>query len=425
MSLLRSSKSFVIVIAISLLVKFVAIFKDRMVGATFGLSADLDIFYFTLTFISIPSSIFLNSVQTAIVPFIISNFKTSQFSGQIISNIFHKVIKIYILLLSAWLILGFLVALLMGVSDGTIGTHSYWIIINLPHVFLSGWILIQHGVLQADGYSKIVSLLPAILSIVIIVILEFSSDVGVESLVYGYTIAVIVEFCIAKRLICFGHLPTLSFDESKLEEFWREVRRLCSVFFFLATVPLVDSLIALTLDSGDLVALTFGGKIPLAINSLILIGINTVLFPAFSKYGLTKSRTWMKAMYLKYAVGLAVTLMLLVIFGLWFGVLLIKIIFYSGNFDQFAVNRVASVQAMYFWTMPFAAVSTLGIKFLVSVNKSQTVANVTKITVPFNMFVSYFAAVHMGPSGIALGTAATFCLSSILMGYSVLTVEND
>lgn len=419
----RNYRSFLIVVLISLSVKFLALYKDRLIATSFGLSKDLDAFYFALTAVAFPSAIFLNAVQTAIVPFCISNCGGGKLPRDVYRQLLVKSNFVHFLMVVVWLLLCLLGAVLLRVDSGKVQFLGYWMLINIPHVLLSAVVMIQHGLLQASGHAKTISLLPGLVSLSIVSVLFIFNTDQVELLVLAYTIAVFIEYFICRALLRVNSQSD-QISETEVAKFWSEVKILTIVFVFLSSVPVVDKLIALSLNIGDLASVNFGGKVPLAVNGLILTGINIVFLPSFSRDAMKMSANELKTLYFRNAVLLATFLSIVALIGVFSSESIVKLLFQGGEIGVAEVGRVNAVQIWYFWTLPLAAVSTLGIKFLVAVNQSKLVSSVTKITVPINILVSWYCAKTMGAPGIAVGSVVTLVCSCILIIKAVTSFKS-
>ena len=414
---------FISVVLLSISTKFLSLYKDRLVAYNFGLSNELDGFYFALVFIAFPSAIYMNAVQTAIVPLSISYNKDGKIPLLVYRQIIARSVRDHSSLIVIWIVFSVLVVFMFNVELDRAKFLAYWSLLNLPHVFLSGIVLVQHGVLQAMGYAKTVSLLPGLVSLFTVLFLLLSNSKTVELLALGHSVAVGVEFLICKWIL--NESKSGDVNEADLKEFWKEVRTLSVMFIFLASVHVVDKMIALSLNVGDLTSVNFGSKIPLTVNGLILTGINVALFPVFSKGALEHSLNEMKRLYFQVAGILGLFLFLVAILGAIFSAEIVQIVFSGGSFGDGEISRVSAVQTWYFFTLPLAAIFTSGIKFLVGINKSSRVSNLTKITVPVNIVASLTCAHFLGAEGIAIGSVIALLFSCVLMVFSVIGVTDS
>jgi putative peptidoglycan lipid II flippase len=262
------------------------------------------------------------------------------------------------------------------------------------------------------------------LATILVIALTYSS-LGVQALVAGVDAGAALEFCILAWLLNrawrglfqrpvepASSQATVNQTEQRgfLRALLRDWALLALGASTLALAAFVDNLIASTLGEGAVSALSYAWKLPSGFATLLGLTLSTVLLPYFT--GIVHhapagelaraSRRIVKRLLLVCAPLAAA--------GALASPLLVALLFQRGRFDAQAANLVSLVQACYFAQLPFYLLCIVTQRMLQALSKFRFLLVLQAGLVAVNACTSYGLSRIIGVAGIALSSTIMYAL---------------
>lgn len=409
--------------ATTLFARILGFCKEIVVAASFGLSSALDVYLVAFVLISMPLSILLNAVQTALIRHLSVGVNAEEaarhFSGTCLFTLTTLAIALPLWLLLLPYVLPWLVAGFSSDKRQALETALIWLV---PYYFLSGFNLLGYGVLQAKRRFLANGLLPAATPLVIMIgVYLWGGSGDWLVLVVALTAGTVIESGLL--LLVLGQMGLLA-RPSTLKGIKTIASASLALFpgtLVLAFGPVVDQAIAAALGEGSNASLAYGYKLPSAMQSILLTAIGITALPYFSTQIAQGKYAYSLHSLNKLAVVLLVGGALLALpLGL-FSVDIAELLYQRGAFSAEDTARVAPVQLAYFIQIPFAMVAILGIKTLAALNRNGLLSVYATLGLLLQALFAYAFAARFGVPGIAW---AAVIVSALLAVISYLTSRN-
>ena len=412
--------------ALSLLPKLLVVAKDAVVAFYFGTGQALDLYLMALVLIGMPVSIVVVALQTTLIPALVG--KDAKATAGLLRGALEFALLTLMLVLPVWLlILPYVVNLLFpGATDST---HSdlqeacYWLI---PYYFLNGINLLLYGALQARKVFWLNALLPGILPISILTTLWITKDADIHALLIGNVTSSLIEclvlFFILTHSGWFRWLPSTGYG---LRTVLSKSLPLMFGGIIASLAPLVEQIISFGLGPGAISLLSYGNKVPAAVNTLLVTGIGIVVLPHFAD--LISARQWRESrtLYLRlslivFAIGATVAAA-----GLVFANDIIRLLFERGAFTVADSGEAANVMRVYLLQLPFLLAAMISLRTLAAMNKTIAMTTIAIAQLIIASGLSYKFSVFYGVVGVAMGTAIGGAAGAGLLAWAVrLGFEN-
>lgn len=410
--------------ATSLFARILGFFKEIVVAAGFGLSGALDIYLVAFVLIGLPLSILLNAVQTALIAHLASGLDEDRAANRFSATCLLTLAVLAVLLpLWLWALPYVLPWLTLGFSTDkrqALEIALYWLI---PYYFLNGFNLLGYGALQAKGRFLANGLLPAATPIVIMLaVLVWGSSGGWQVLAAALAVGSAIESLLL--LIALSRLGLLSLPTKPslkgMDTIAAASLALLPGTLVLALMPLIEQAIAASMGEGSNAALTYGYKLPAALQGILGTAIGITALPyfsaqieqgnhAYSLHSLNKIAGWLMAGGALLALPLG-----------FFSTEIAALLYQRGAFDAAATVRVAPIQFAYFIQIPFVLMVWLGVKVMAALNLNGLLSLYTALGVLLQALLSYALAARYGLPGIAW---AAVIVSALIASITYLTAR--
>ncbi|WP_435132193.1 murein biosynthesis integral membrane protein MurJ [Formosa sp. A9] len=406
----------IIVGLLTLLIKFIAFYKETLIASNFGLSEILDTFLIAILVPSFIQSVFINSLKNIFIPNYILELKKN---GNIQS--LQTVILIITLSISIFSVLiAYLTTdlLLEYIYPGH--SSSYYQLIKsqlyilLPCLFLWGFSSIIKGFLEISNkflISTVSDIFP--LLTIIFFIFYFKNELGHLVLTLGtltggvISLLFLIFFALKYKKLNLGR-PTIN-ENTRL--MIRQLPPKVSSSFLTAMNNYIDQFFAAQLMVGSIAALNYGAKIPSFGITIIITALGNVLLPHFSTLVNNDLKGAYKQLFktLKIVVGLGSVIALIIILTSdW----IIEFLFEKNEFNHEDTLKVSLIQKILILHLPFYISTLVIVKFLTSINKNKFMAWVSLLNLIVNCILNYVLVKYFDVFGLAISTTSVLIISS-------------
>jgi putative peptidoglycan lipid II flippase len=402
--------------ALSLLPKVFSLFKDVAVAASFGASHALDTYLIAFVLIGVPVSIVVVAMQTTLIPALVN--KDNNAAAGLLGGAIKLAVVLLILALPIWLAV--LPAVFGTLYPNTAGNNKHdllwaclWLI---PYYFINGINLLLYGALQARKVFWPNAVLPGMFPIAILAAVWLMPVADIHSLLIGTVAGSVLEgialifVLMRERLLRLWH--TAGFG---LMPVVRLALPLMAGGAIASFAPVVEQLIAFRLGPGAVSLLTYGNKVPAAVNSLLLTSIGIVVLPHFAE--LLAKREWhsCKKLYIRLSVIALGAGILVAGVGMTLSETIISLLFERGAFTTADTRESAAVMSAYLLQLPFLLVAMVSMRALVAMGKTLAMTWMTAGQLIMAGSLAYLFSSHYGVLGVASGTAAAALFGAAIL----------
>lgn len=403
--------------ALSLLPKVFSLFKDVAVAASFGASHALDTYLIAFVLIGMPVSIIVVTMQTTLIPALVN--KDNNAAAGLLGGAIKLAIVLLILALPIWLAVlpvAFEVLYPGSTKDGRheLLSACLWLI---PYYFVNGINLLLYGALQARKVFWPNAVLPGLFPLAILVAIWLMPEADIHSLLLGTVVGSVLEgaalYFVLRRKRLLRLWQTAG---SGLLPVVRLALPLMAGGVIASFAPAIEQLIAFRLGSGAVSLLSYGNKVPAAVNSLLLTAIGIVVLPHFAE--LLAKREWLscKKLYLRLS-GIALGAGILVAgVGMALSETVIRLLFERGAFTTADTRESAAVMSAYLLQLPFLLVAMVSMRALVAMGKTLAMTWMTTGQLILAGSLAYLFSSPYGVVGVASGTAMAALFGAAILG---------
>lgn len=407
--------------ALSLLPKLLAIAKDMAVALHFGAGQALDAYLMAFVLIGVPVAIIVVALQTTLISALVGKDDTA--AAGLLGGAIKLALLALALALPVWLLLlpHALGVLYPGTPDTTrqsLLEACYWL---LPYYFINGINLLLYGALQARKQFWPNAVLPGLFPLAILAAVLVVQTADIRALLVGTVAGSLLE---GLTLYVLLHRTKLlrwrNTAGSGLLPVLRGALPLMAGGVIAAAAPIVEQFIAFRLGPGAVSLLSYGYKVPAAINSMVLTAVGIVILPHFAELLARQEWRGCRGLHLRLT-GLALALGLAVAFG---GALLaeplIRLLFERGAFTASDSATAAAVTRAYLLQLPFLLAGNVSLRALAAMQDTVIMAVIAGLQLLLAGALAYALSQHFGVVGVALGVALGALVGSLVLGWVTL-----
>lgn len=249
---------------------------------------------------------------------------------------------------------------------------------------------------------------------------------GVQALAVGVDFGALVEFCLLLRLFrrawaqgqTQGERAADAPAEPNTAELASGWAQLALGAGLLGLTPLIDNAIASTLGEGAVSTLSYAAKLPSGITALLGLTLSTVLLPHFTELtrggSATVSAGLRGAALRALAVGLPLALA-----GALASPLLVDLLYQRGRFDAQAAQAVSAAQAWYFLQLPCYLLGLAGSRMLLALARFRFLLWMQAALLVAGGLLSLGLSRLFGTTGVAMASVGLYGLSAALSFWGV------
>jgi putative peptidoglycan lipid II flippase len=408
-------------------VKVASFVKEAVVAAAFGVSGAMDTYLMGLMLIGVPSSLLLNAVQTALIPFFVEVRERDGTQGT--ASFLRSAASATLLAMTALLLLWFaLLPWIIGIvghgfepaKRDAVRSIFVWLI---PYYFLNGLNLLGHGALQAEKRFLPTALAPLCTILVTIAIVLGTGGGDVHKLVLGLVIGSLLEWMVLHWQLHRGGASLLPGNMSLTPEILRIAKGsavLVGGTFVLCFSPMIEQGLASGLGKGTVAAMGYAFRLPAMISGLLVTAVGVTVLPFFSEMVARRDNAGCERAFRRYAFVLLAGGCVLMLALVAFSEPLVALGFQRGVFSPEDTRLVAQIQRAYLVQIPGALVGMLAMRLLVAQGAYSIVTVNSSLSVVFSGVLAWALSRRMGAVGIALGLSIVATISAMVMVLTIL-----
>jgi putative peptidoglycan lipid II flippase len=405
---------------LSLLPKILVVAKDAAIAFYFGTGEALDLYLMAFVLIGLPASSIVIALHSALVPAI--GGKDSATAASLLGSTLKLAVSLLSLAIPIWLLL---LPYLLKMLYPTAGEATmpgllqacYWLI---PYYFLSGINVLLDGGLQARKVFWPNAVLSAFFPIAIMASISLMQQADIRGLLIG-TVAGSLLQSIALYILLIRRNAIIwrGTDESTLRLIFITALPLMIGAIASSFAPLIEQMIAFNLGPGSVSVLSYGNKVPNAINTLLVTAIGIVLLPHFAD--MVKAKQWQesRALHLRLSGILFVLGAIAALIGIVFAEDIVRLLFQRGAFSVTDSQKAAEVMRIYLLQLPFLLTAMLSSRALAAMGKTTTLAATAFLQLLLASGLAFLFSPQHGVEGVAMATVVATALGMVLMSYVV------
>ena len=413
-------KSVLLVGSITLLIKGIGFYKETQIAANYGLSMVLDTFFIAYLIPGFIQNVFLESFKSVFIPNYIAELKSGNdmaaFQG--LGFVTTGLIALFFAIIAILITDIYLQVFFSGKELQYYELVKDQFYIVLPCIFLWGFSSLLSGLLNVNEefrHSSIESIfIPAT---IIMSIFFFKEELGNMLLAIGSLIGSILSF-IYLLYICWQKgilkLSRPDFRNANAVLMFKQVPAKIASSIFAGLHNVVDQFFAVQLAIGSIAALNYALKIPAFAISIIVVAMNNVLLPHFSKLVLSNTDLAYKQLY-KLIKIVFIGSAIVAVVGILTSDFFISLFFERNEFTKEDTKLVANLQKIILIYIPFKISGMLLVNFLTSINKNNYMAIVSFISIVLNILLNFILVDSYGIFGIVLATTIVVIIRNLIL----------
>ena len=426
-------RGIVIVGALTLAARGMAVVRELVVAGTYGVGEDLDAVFAALVIPIFLIGILTSTVQSLLIPELVA--ARSQGGDQMFGALIASATS-WVTLLGAALagVLLLLSAPIMAAMTTGLGQEARVLAVDafrlaIPILLVGGVLAVWTSALQAIEVLGVTSfalvLIPATPAAVVAAL---GAETGPIALVWGVMLGHFLALAPAGwGLASRGISPRLSRPviEGRLGSALRQSSPVASGYLMHSSAPVVDVGMAGFLGGGSVAALQFGVRVVDGTVSVLASAIGVTIFPRLARVeeggdraGMIRmARRWL-VVALVIGIPVAATIALL-------SEDIVRLLFLRGEFSPADVSLVSSVQAMYALQIPFYLAGFVLVRVVHVVRRNSLLLVAATISLALNISLNYLLMRLIGLPGIALSTSIVYLVFVIVLVMGVSRFRED
>lgn len=413
-------KNILLVGGLTVFIKVVAFYKETLVASVFGLSELLDTFFIAMLVPGFISNVFINAFGSVFIPNYVkeSKFENNLSTFQTTGFIITLFISVFFTIVAIIITDTFLETFFSGHSKtyyDLIKMQFYYIV---PCIFIWGLLSLLRGLLHINNEFTLPTLTGVISPLVFIIfIVFFKEQLGNKTLAISILIGNLVEFLVILTVALQKNVIKLSkpnFKNPNIKVMLRQVPAKVSSGFLTGLIPVTDQYFAAKLAIGSIAALNYGLKVPAFLTTILIVSLNKVLLPHFSKLVVENKKEAFEKLFFslkKLFIITSLAAIAIIVISPW----LIEFLFERGEFTSDNTEIVSSLQIIFLIYAPFTVCGMVLVNFLTSINENNFMAKVSLIAVILNLVLDFIFIKFYGVFGIAICTTTVFIVRAIIL----------
>lgn len=403
---------------LTLIVKLLATGKEMLVAYRLGVDTALDAFLVAYLFPSFLVNVIGGSLTCAFVPLYVE-IRNSQGEAAAAWLVRGLTIKVVALLVALSLFTAPIFAALVpkvahGFDAETVALSQRMVFQLAPVFVLNALTAFWTGALNARERFALGALVPALTPTMVMVLLLLCWDsLGVMAIVVGTLLGAACESALVGRRALAHTTARAQLPGARLpmRELLQQLLPVIAGTVIMSGTTVVDQMMASSLSSGSVAALSYGSKLTVVIVGVGSMALATAFLPHFSRMvseGDTQGIRWIVRQYSIFILLATGAVTAVLVFGSEF---LVRLLYGRGAFDEDAVELVTRVQWMYALQIPFFTFSMMAVRLISALRKNQILMIGAAVSLTLNVFLNWLFSRYLGVAGIALSTSVVAAIA--------------
>lgn len=421
----KAAKSIIIMIIFTIGSKLLGFIREMLIAAKFGSGVETDTFFVVVTATGLFSSVFIQSLNTTMIPVLADVEKNEGKEGKRYHT--NNVLNIVLLIstgitIFAWILSPYIVKLVAHGFEGEQFKLAVQMMrIGLPVVICTGLVGVFQGYLQSESmfmeYS--VSQFPYNFAY-IFYLLILSSFFGIKGLMVTSVLAVFAQFLIqipGARNAGFKYRLIINFKDEYIKRILHLVLPVLIGVSINDLNNIIDRSLASTLVEGSISALNYATRLNSFVLGIFVSTISTVLFPILSREAASETFDSFKK-----TIRDGVNIILIITIPATVGMIvlaepIVKVVFERGAFDAVATQMTS--QALIFYTLGLVgtAMRIFLEKVFYSLKDTKTPMINGLVAVGLNIVLNFIFIGSMAHRGLALATSISVTMATLYLFY--------
>ncbi len=421
----KAAKSIIIMIIFTIGSKLLGFIREMLIAAKFGSGVETDTFFVVVTATGLFSSVFIQSLNTTMIPVLADVEKNEGKEGKRYHT--NNVLNIVLLIstgitIFAWILSPYIVKLVAHGFEGEQFKLAVQMMrIGLPVVICTGLAGVFRGYLQSESmfmeYS--VSQFPYNFAY-IFYLLILSSFFGIKGLMVTSVLAVFAQFLIqipGARNTGFKYRLIINFKDEYIKRILHLVLPVLIGVSINDLNNIIDRSLASTLVEGSISALNYGSRLTRIVQDIFITTLSTVIFPMLSDVASRDNMIEFKKM-LRFGFNIVVLITIPATVGMIvLAEPIVRIAFQRGVFDADATKLTTGALIFYSIGLVCVSLKPLLSRAYYSMQDTKTPMINSIIAVSINIILNLILIQYMAHRGLALATSISAIVSCGLLIY--------
>ncbi|AQQ53549.1 murein biosynthesis integral membrane protein MurJ [Planococcus lenghuensis] len=420
-------KTVLIIMALTVLSKFVGFFRDITLAYFYGASGISDAYIVAITVPSVIFGFIATGISTGYIPMYnkIETERDEQYSKRYTNNLLNVlyVFCTFIVILSL-IFAEFIVKIFASGFEGEIlALTTDFTRITIAGIYFSITIRILSAYLNMKKLFAVPTLIGLPLSFVFIIFIFLSDRFDwVYLLAIGNVTALAVQLII---LLIFaykkGYRYRFVFD---VKDIYIKRMLFLAIPVILGTAvsqinKLIDRTLASQIEIGAISSLNYANTLILFIQGVVVVSISTVMYPAMSKMASKGNMDGLKRSVLQAMTGVNMFVLPATAGALIFARPIVELLFGRGAFTTEDVILTATAFFYYSIGMIGFGLREVLSRAFYSLQDTRTPMINATIAVALNIVLNFILAYYMGIAGLALATSISALIATALLSVAL------
>lgn len=426
-------KTATLLIVFSIVSKLLGLLRDSFIAASFGAGSTSDVFFLSITIITLITALLTQAINSVTIPALVRTEQELGTDGKnrFVNNILHLMIIISsgVTALCYVFTPQIVSVVALGFNSEQTSLMITLMRIGFPTIILATISGVNIAYLQSESRYVETALNGFVLNVTYIVFIVFAAETfGVYVLPVAVLLGGIIQIIIQRVGLAktnFKWLPVLNFRNDRVKQVVKLTIPIIISVGISNVNKLIDKMMASTLPSGAISALSYAGKINTMVLGIFIVSITTAMFPTFSKYANEKLhekfkntiKTGLNSMLI-LTVPTAAALMVM-------GKLGIQVIFERGAFTAEATQLTTESLFFYSFGLIGMSIRLLMIKIFYSLQDTKTPVINGVICMLVNIGLNFLLLPYLAHKGLALATSVASTLLATLLLISLYRKIGD
>ncbi len=412
-----------IVMVTQLFAMAMVFFYSMVTASWFGAGTEMDAFVMANTVPNYIVNLVTGGCAAALIPAFISAMRNEghESAEQLFSNLsMLLVVSLMLLGIVSILTAKYLFPIICIGFDHqtlTLTTNLYYILV--PAMIFTGLTVQWSALLNALNSFAMPGIARAFQSLFGVgSVWLFGSILGIFVLPIALLLGALLQVSILGRCLVKKNIRLMPRWSGLDTRTTKTLKQYLSVFVgsaFLLATPIVDQVMASSLDQGSVAALNYGNTLALAFQGLLSMALGTAILPHFSRLSCDGNINELRRTLGFYILVLLVFSVPITIAWFHWSDLIVRIVYQRGLFTANDTQMVSSVQRMAVLQVPFFLIGITGGGFLQSTFQNKVLMTIDIIITTVKIGLNFFLFPRLGLPGLALATSIMYMLSSFLI----------
>lgn len=416
-----TTRAVMMVAVFSLLSKLLGFVRETLIASKYGAGSNTDVFFISLTAISMFTIIISSSIGTTLIPVLGEVEAKEGKQGKIehLNNFFNIIVIFAIGLTIIGIVFAPLILRLLGAGFdpkqfelGVLLTR-----IGMPTIIFSSMLGVFRGFLQTEGYYNEFAIAGMLGNVVMITFLIFFSNrFDVRGLMAIYVIAqalpLILQGVLLKRE-GYAYRYIVDYHDVYMKRVFKMIPPVLVGVAIDDVNQLVSNSLASTLKEGSVSALNYSKRLNGVTTGIFVTSILTVLFPMLSREANNEDPKGLKRIIIR---GINTIILVAIPASVGMMVLatpIVKLVFQRGKFDEVATFMTAGVLLFSSIGIAFMAINQYLYRVFYSLKDTKTTLVIGAFTVGITVVFNFILIQFLEYRGIALATSIANILTTI------------